>query len=99
MRDLCLVHLMPDLRDRSRATALAGPNYGLRLVSLLETQVSPPPPLSLTPADIAATVLAVRRKQLGTGDWTGWADWPGWSDWPDWADWPGWDRHQPASPP
>jgi hypothetical protein len=79
-------------------TPLAGREYGLRLVSLLEPQVSPPPPLSLSPSDIAATVLAVRRKQLGVEDWPGWVNWPGRSDWSAWADWPGWNRDRSASP-
>jgi len=56
------------LRDAGRMSALAGREYGLRLVSLLETQVTPPPPLSLRPSDVASTVLAVRRKQLGVED-------------------------------
>ncbi len=56
------------LRDYVRMTRLAGREYGLRLVSLLETQISPPPPLSLRPSEIVATVLAVRRKQLGVED-------------------------------
>jgi hypothetical protein len=86
------------LRDYARTTALAGREYGLRVASLLETQVSPPPPLSLSPSDIAATVLAVRRKQLGVEDWPGWVNWPGRSDWPAWADLPGWNRNRSASP-
>jgi hypothetical protein len=86
------------LRDYLRMTPLAGREFGLRLASLLETQVSPPPPLSLTPSDIAATVLAVRRKQLGIEDWPGWVDWPGRSDWSAWADWPGWNRDRSTSP-
>jgi hypothetical protein len=80
------------LRDHARLTALAGRESGLRLMSLLETQVSPPPPQSLNPTDIAATVLAVRRKQLGIEDWPGWAAWPGRADWSAWAEWPGWNR-------
>jgi hypothetical protein len=56
------------LRDYVRMTPLAGREYGLRLVSLLETQVSPPPPLSARPSEVVATVLAVRRKQLGVAD-------------------------------
>jgi hypothetical protein len=30
-------------------------------------QVSPPPPAGAFPVDVLATVLAVRRKQLGIG--------------------------------
>jgi hypothetical protein len=82
------------LRGHSRFPALAGRESGLRLVSLLETQVSPPPPLSLNPTDIAATVLAVSRKQLGIEDWPRWVTWPGRSDWSAWADWPGWNRNR-----
>ena len=86
------------LRDYLRMTPLAGREFGLRLVSLLETQVSPPPPLSVMSSDIAATVMAVRRKQLGVEDWPGWVDWAGSSDWPAWADWSGWNRDRSPSP-
>jgi hypothetical protein len=86
------------LRDYPRMTALAGRELGLRIASILETQVSPSPPLSLSPSDIAAAVLAVRRKQLGIEDWPGWAGWPGRSDWAAWADWPGWNRKPSTSP-
>ena len=40
---------------------------GFRLRDAVEAQVSPPPPVNAFPLDILATVLAVRRKQLGTG--------------------------------
>jgi hypothetical protein len=85
------------LREHLRISVFARREVGLRLVSAIESQVSPPPPLDAMPSDIMATVLAVRLKQLGIGDWPGWADWPGSSDWPDWADWPGWARDRPAS--
>ncbi|MGN6796415.1 MAG: hypothetical protein ACTHJW_28855 [Streptosporangiaceae bacterium] len=39
--------------------------FGLRLVAQIEQQVSPPPPLSLRPADIIVTALEARRRQLG----------------------------------
>ena len=80
------------LGDYWRVRPLTAREFGFRLVSVLEGQVSPPPPASLTPVDIAAAVLAVRRKQLGVGDWPGWAEWPGSSAWPGWAEWPGWNR-------
>jgi len=40
---------------------------GFRLMSVIEAQVSPPPPVGVHPLDVIATVLAVRRKQLGIG--------------------------------
>ncbi len=80
------------LRDYARVSSRTRREFGLRLVSVLNGQVSPPPPVSAMPADIAATVLAVRRKQLGVEDWPAWAAWPGASTWPGWAEWPGWNR-------
>lgn len=38
-----------------------------RLLSVIETQVSPRPPIGLHPMDVIATVVAVRRQQLGLG--------------------------------
>ncbi len=38
-----------------------------RLAAVVEAQVSPPPPISVHPMDVLATVLAARRKQLGIG--------------------------------
>ena len=40
---------------------------GFRLRAAVEAQVSPPPPVDAQPLEVLATVLAVRRKQLGTG--------------------------------
>jgi hypothetical protein len=40
---------------------------GFRLRDAVEAQVSPPPPADAHPMDVLATVLAVRRKQLGIG--------------------------------
>jgi hypothetical protein len=39
----------------------------MRLMALVATQVSPPPPIDLQPLDVLATILAVRRKQPGVG--------------------------------
>jgi hypothetical protein len=55
------------LRDYRHLNYLARREYGLRLRALIERQVSPPPPASIAVLDIAATVLSVRRKQLGIG--------------------------------
>ena len=41
--------------------------YGFFLVAAVEAQVSPPPPVDAQPLDVLATVLAVRRRQLGIG--------------------------------
>jgi hypothetical protein len=38
-----------------------------RLRAAVESQVSPPPPVDAQSLDVLATVLAVRRKQLGIG--------------------------------
>ena len=40
---------------------------GWRLIAAVETQVTPSPPADAQPLDILATVVALRRKQLGTG--------------------------------
>ena len=40
---------------------------GFRLRDAVEARVSPPPPVDAHPMDVLATVLAVRRKQLGIG--------------------------------
>jgi hypothetical protein len=55
------------LRQYRHMNAFARHEVALRLVSAIESQVSPPPPLSLAPLDILATVTAARRKQLGIG--------------------------------
>jgi hypothetical protein len=39
----------------------------LRLREIIEAQVSPPPPATVHSMDVIATVLAVRRQQLGIG--------------------------------
>jgi len=80
------------LREYARWSVFVRGEAGRRLVSVIDTQVSPPPPLDGMPSDILAIVVAVWRKQLGTTHWPGGAAWPGVSDWPDWAHWPGWDR-------
>jgi hypothetical protein len=36
-----------------------------RLLAVIQAQVSPPPPITIHPLDVIATVLAVRRQQLG----------------------------------
>lgn len=40
---------------------------GWRVIAAVETQVTPPPPADAQPLDVIATVLELRRKQLGTG--------------------------------
>lgn len=40
---------------------------GWRLISLVQSHVSPPPPLDAQPMDVLAIVLAARRRQLGIG--------------------------------
>ena len=40
---------------------------GWRVIAAVETQVTPSPPADAQPLDVIATVLELRRKQLGTG--------------------------------
>jgi hypothetical protein len=40
---------------------------GWRLIAAVEAQVTPSPPADAQPLDVLATVLALRRKQLGIG--------------------------------
>ena len=39
----------------------------LRLRSVIEAQVSPPPPATIANTDVIAVALSARRKQLGIG--------------------------------
>lgn len=55
------------LREYRRMNAIARHEIAFRLVSVIETQVSPPPPAQVAPLDILATVVAARRRQLGIG--------------------------------
>jgi hypothetical protein len=50
-----------------RMTESAREDLAFRLVAAVETQVNPPPPLDAAPLDVLATVLSVRRRQLGIG--------------------------------
>jgi hypothetical protein len=62
------VHWAEDYLRRYRRMILASSQEeAFRLLSVIETQVSPPPPIGLHPMDVIATVLAVRRRQLGIG--------------------------------
>lgn len=55
------------LRDYRHITGFARHEMALRLVSVIATQISPPPPADVAPLDVLATVLAARRRQLGIG--------------------------------
>ena len=55
------------LRTYRRMTEFAREELAFRLVAAVETQVNPPPPRDVAPLDILATVLSVRRRQLGIG--------------------------------
>jgi hypothetical protein len=55
------------LRGYRHMTLADSQEEGLRLMAVVEAQVSPPPPVTAQPLDVLATVLAVRRKQLGIG--------------------------------
>lgn len=54
------------LRDYRHMTSLgARRETALRLRSSIAAQLSPPPPATIGNMDVIATVLSVRRKQLG----------------------------------
>jgi hypothetical protein len=55
------------LRDHRHLNYEARREFGYRLRSLVEAQVSPPPPSSVASLDVIATALSARRKQLGIG--------------------------------
>ena len=55
------------LRRYRRMTLGGSREEGFRLLGVIEAQVSPPPPVGIHPLDVIATVLAVRRQQLGIG--------------------------------
>jgi hypothetical protein len=55
------------LREYRHMTLNDRQQEGFRLRDAVEAQVSPPPPVDAHPMDVLATVLAVRRKQLGIG--------------------------------
>ena len=55
------------LRGYRHMTLTDSREEGFRLRTAVKAQVSPPPPVDAQPLDVLATVLAVRRKQLGIG--------------------------------
>jgi hypothetical protein len=55
------------LRDYRRLNYETRREFGYRLRSVIEAQVSPAPPSSVASLDIIATALSARRKQLGIG--------------------------------
>jgi hypothetical protein len=55
------------LRRYRRMPLVARQEEAFRLWRVIGAQVSPPPPVGVHPLDVIATVLAVRRKQLGIG--------------------------------
>src|SRR5215467_2950298 len=55
------------LREYRQMHWAASREVGFRLASVVSSEVSPPPPLTIAPLDIIATAVAVRRKQLGIG--------------------------------
>ena len=46
---------------------LSRQQMGWRVIAAVEAQVTPSPPADAQPLDVIATVLALRRKQLGIG--------------------------------
>ena len=62
------VHWAEDYLRRYRRMNLgARQEEAFRLLSVIQAQVSPPPPTGIHPMDVIATVLAVRRQHLGIG--------------------------------
>ena len=55
------------LRDYRHMNYLARREFGFRLRSVIEAQVSPSPPSSVASLDVIATALSARRRQLGIG--------------------------------
>ena len=56
------------LRDyRRMGTLNARREIALRLRSLIESEVTPRPPVSASSMDVIATAVSVRRRQLGLG--------------------------------
>jgi hypothetical protein len=55
------------LRDYRHMNFLARREFGFRLRSVIEAQVSPSPPSSVASLDVIATALSARRRQLGIG--------------------------------
>jgi hypothetical protein len=55
------------LRTYRRMTEFPREELAFRLVRVIRTEVSPAPPIALPTLDIFGTVLAARRRQLGTG--------------------------------
>ena len=53
------------LRDYRHMNLFARREGAFRLRSLIEAQVSPPPPISISSMDVIATVVSARRKHLG----------------------------------
>jgi len=56
------------LRKYRRLPRFSRREAAYRLVSIIAAQVTPPPPLSINPLDIMATVLSVRRAQESPGE-------------------------------
>jgi hypothetical protein len=55
------------LRDYRHMVLGARRESALRLRSVIEAQVSPPPPATVGNMDVIAVALSARRKQLGIG--------------------------------
>ena len=55
------------LRDYRRMNFNARREIAFRLRSLIEDQVSPPPPISIASMDVIATAVSAWRRQLGIG--------------------------------
>lgn len=55
------------LQDYRHMNALARREVGFRLRSVIEGQVSPPPPATVASLDVIATAVSAWRKHLGIG--------------------------------
>jgi|ERR1051326_3893145 hypothetical protein len=62
------VHWAEDYLRRYRHMALvARQEEAFRLLAVIQGEVSPSPPIGIHPMDVIATVLTIRRQQLGIG--------------------------------
>jgi len=55
------------LRDYRKMDFMTRREVAFNLRAAIAAQVSPPPPQTVAPPDVIATVLSMRRKQLGIG--------------------------------
>ena len=67
LSDQTAKHAERYLRDYRKMDFMTRREVAFNLRAAIAAQVSPPPPQTVAPPDVIATVLSVRRKQLGIG--------------------------------